>query len=122
MGKPAETLLTNNQKKHQLTTSNLVHPKTTTTNNKMLLLSTAKHSLKKKWNKFKSQKNIAYQKVQNHEFNQQKFEEEEDDNLANERLEFKILQIFKLETADGIPANPDNLFALLDDGSFIQFK
>merc|ERR1711971_150273 len=103
------------------TTSNLVHPKTTTTHNKMLLLSTAKHSLKKKWNKFMSQKNIAYQKVQNYEFNQQKFEEEEDDNLANERLEFKILQIFKLETADGIPANPDNLFALLDDGSFIQF-
>merc|ERR1711971_1264348 len=103
------------------TTSNLVHRKTTTTNNKMLLLSTAKHSLKKKWNKFKSQKNIAYQKVQNYEFNQQKFEEEENDNLANERLEFKILQIFKLETADGILANPHNLFALLDDGSFIQF-
>ena len=87
----------------------------------MFLLTTAKHSLKKKWDKFKSHKSISYQKV-NGDLNKQQFEEEEDDNLANEKLELKIIQIFQLETADGIPANPDNLFALLDDGSFIQFK
>ena len=89
----------------------------------MLLLSTAKHSLKKRWNKFKTKKNyISYQKVHNSELNQLKCDEEVDDNLANEKLELKILQIFKMETADGIPANPDSLFALLDDGSFIQFR
>ena len=88
----------------------------------MFLLKTAKHSLKKKWDKFKSHKSISYQKVNGGDLKKQQFEEEEDDNLANEKLELKIIQIFKLETADGIPANPDRLFALLDDGSFIQFQ
>ena len=88
----------------------------------MFLLTTAKHSLKKRWDKFKShKKSIAYQKV-NGDLNKHQFEEEEDDNLANEKLELKIIQIFKLEIADGIPANPDRLFALLDDGSLIQFQ
>ena len=76
----------------------------------MLLLETAKHSLKKKWNALKTRK-IQYQKVV-------EMHQEEDDNLANEKLELKIIQIFQLKS--GIPANPDQLFALLDDGSFIQ--
>ena len=87
----------------------------------LLSLETAKHSLKEKWNKFKSHKKspVSYQKVSNcNGFNNQ-FDEEVDDNLANEKLELKIIQIFKLETSNGIPANPDRLFALLEDGSFV---
>ena len=96
----------------------------------LLSLITAKHSLKKKWNKLKSHKKqsssiCSYEKVTNcnsNGFNDQynQFDyEEEDDNLANEKLELKIIQIFKLETSNGIPANPDRLFALLEDGSFV---
>ena len=42
-----------------------------------------------------------------------------DENLANERLERSIVQIFHLS---GIPANPDRLVALMDDGSFVPLN
>ena len=68
-----------------------------------------------KWRK-KFQHKIQYEKFQAKE-------EEQwiDENMANERLERYIVQIFHLRST-GIPANPDRLVALMDDGSFVPLN
>ena len=68
-----------------------------------------------KWRK-KFQYKIQYEKFQAKE-------EEQwiDENMANERLERYIVQIFHLRST-GIPANPDRLVALMDDGSFVPLN
>ena len=68
-----------------------------------------------KWRK-KFQHKIQYEKFQAKEEEQWM-----DENLANERLERYIVQIFHLRST-GIPANPDRLVALMDDGSFVPLN
>ena len=59
-------------------------------------------------------------KIQYEKFQASQEEQWMDENLANERLERYIVQIFHLST--GIPANPDRLVALMDDGSFVPLN
>ena len=79
----------------------------------MLLL----HRLKKKWQSLKNgkSKDFGYQRVALER-------SEEDENLANELLETRIVQIFQLQCGSDVPANPDKLFALLNDGSLIPLS
>lgn len=76
-----------------------------------MFLQLAKDSLKKKWQQLKPNK---YQQI-NHQH-----QDEEVDNLSNEKLESRIIQILHLKS--GIPANLDGLFALLDDGTIIPLR
>ena len=69
-----------------------------------------------KWRrKFQSYK----QKIHYEKFYAKEEEQCIDENLANERLEASIVQIFHLT---GIPADPDRLVALMSDGSFVPLN
>ena len=77
------------------------------------------HQLFDRLEKWTKKLRLYKQKYQYEKFQAKEEDQCIDENLANERLERSIVQIFHLT---GIPADPDRLVALMDDGSFVPLN